>query len=83
VHAAIPIHVVRTALLCLLLFSTAASARGHGGGHPGPIRVRGYTTKRGTYVAPPHRTAADGRTANNWSHVGNVNPYTGKEGTKR
>jgi len=72
----------RFALLCVALLSAVAFARGHGSSHPGPVRVRGYTTKRGTYVAPHHRTAADGTRANNWSHVGNVNPYTGQAGTK-
>jgi len=78
-----PRAVHRLALLSLLLLSTAAFARGHGSGHPGTVHVRGYTTKRGTYVAPHHRTGADGTRANNWSHAGNVNPYTGKQGTKR
>jgi hypothetical protein len=43
--------------------------------------VRGYTRKDGTYVAP-HRATNPNRTkADNWSTRGNVNPYTGKEGT--
>jgi hypothetical protein len=73
----------RWSLVFLALLSTAASARGRGSGHSGSVPVHSYTTKRGTHVAPHHRTAADGRKTNNWSHVGNVNPYTGKEGTKR
>ena len=52
------------------------SGRGHS------VTVRSYTTRRGSYVRAHHRTAADGTRSSNWSHVGNVNPYTGKAGTK-
>ncbi len=44
--------------------------------------VRGYTKKDGTYVAPHERSAPDGNRNNNWSTRGNINPYTGQEGTK-
>lgn len=46
------------------------------------VHVRGYTQKNGTYVAPHFRSAPDHSKLNNWSTKGNVNPYTGKEGTK-
>lgn len=46
------------------------------------VRVRGYTRKDGTYVAPHYRSAPDGNFYNNWSTKGNVNPYTGKAGTR-
>jgi hypothetical protein len=62
-----------------LLFATDAFCRGKGGGS---VSVRGYTTKSGTYVAPHQRTSPDSTKSNNWSTRGNVNPYTGKEGTK-
>jgi hypothetical protein len=45
-------------------------------------RVKGYTTKRGTYVAPHYRSKADHSRYNNWSTKGNRNPYTGKRGTR-
>jgi hypothetical protein len=49
---------------------------------PGSHPVRGHVTKHGTYV-PPHRaTNPDSSKLNNWSTRGNVNPYTGKPGTK-
>lgn len=44
--------------------------------------VRGYHRKDGTYVAPHRRTTPDSSRSNNWSTRGNVNPYTGREGTK-
>ena len=46
------------------------------------VRVKGYTRKDGTYVAPHYRSGPDGNFYNNWSTKGNVNPYTGKPGTK-
>jgi hypothetical protein len=48
----------------------------------GEVSVRGYHRRDGTYVAPYKRTAADGDFYNNWSTYGNVNPYTGRPGTK-
>lgn len=46
------------------------------------VRVEGYYRKNGTYVQPHYRSRPDGNTSNNWSTRGNVNPYTGKAGTK-
>ena len=46
------------------------------------VRVRGYTRQDGTYVKPHYRSKPDGNFDNNWSTAGNVNPYTGKIGTK-
>ena len=48
----------------------------------GTVDVSGYFRKDGTYVSPHKRTAPDNSFDNNWSTVGNVNPYTGKPGTK-
>jgi len=47
------------------------------------VYVRGYTRQNGTYVAPHYRSAPDGNPSNNWSTLGNSNPYTGAVGTKR
>lgn len=44
--------------------------------------VHGYYRSNGTYVAPHYRSAPDGNPYNNWSTLGNVNPYTGQAGTK-
>jgi endonuclease YncB( thermonuclease family) len=46
------------------------------------VDVRGYYRKDGTYVEPHKRTAPDAKFDNNWSTVRNVNPHTGKPGTK-
>jgi len=46
----------------------------------GQTRVRGYTTRRGTYVGSYMRTTPNRTRLDNWSTRGNVNPYTGKRG---
>lgn len=47
----------------------------------GSVNVRGHFRKDGTYVPPHHRSAPDKSFYNNWSTTGNINPYTGKEGS--
>ena len=44
--------------------------------------VQGHTTKNGTYVPGHMRTTPNSSKLDNWSTKGNVNPYTGKKGTK-
>jgi hypothetical protein len=44
--------------------------------------ISGYTRSNGTYVKPAHATNPDFTRSNNYSTKGNVNPYTGKLGTK-
>ncbi|MFC4822245.1 hypothetical protein [Dokdonella ginsengisoli] len=51
-------------------------------GHSSTVHVAGHTTKSGKYVPSHTRTAPDHSKYNNWSTKGNVNPYTGKAGTK-
>lgn len=46
------------------------------------VSVRGYQRSDGTYVQPHHRSDPNGTASDNWSAKGNVNPYTGKTGTK-
>jgi hypothetical protein len=72
------------ALLSLLLPSAGLAKGGGGsrGGKGGTVNVRPYTKKDGTVVDGHHRTAPDTSKGNNWSSKGNVNPYTGKPGTK-
>lgn len=41
-----------------------------------------YVTKRGTYVQPHYQTSPNRTKVDNWSSKPNVNPYTGKPGTK-
>jgi hypothetical protein len=42
---------------------------------------RGYIARNGTVVQPHYQTMPDSSRLNNWSTQGNVNPYTGREGT--
>ena len=44
------------------------------------VRVKGYTRKNGTYVAPHYRTAPNSTNRDNFSTRGNSNPYTGRSG---
>ncbi len=46
-------------------------------------KVKGYTTKKGTYVAPYYRSNKNSTPRDNYSTKGNVNPYTGKKGAKK
>ena len=62
----------RWTILAILLLSSNVFAAVH---------VRGYVRKDGTYVPPYFRSSPDGNPWNNWSTYGNVNPYTGKEGS--
>lgn len=61
-------------LLVLVLAGSAEAVRS--------VRVKGHVTKRGTYVAPSHRTTPTKTKVDNYSTKGNVNPYTGKKGAK-
>lgn len=76
----------------VLALSTGAFAKGgHGGGsgshssgyvNSSSHATSGYVKGNGTYVAPSHATNPNGTRADNYSTKGNVNPYTGKAGTK-
>jgi hypothetical protein len=64
---------MKTFLLILLLsISSLALA---------DVHVRGHYRSNGTYVQPHYRSSPNGTTLDNFSTKGNVNPYTGKEGT--
>jgi len=66
---------IMKALLAIALLIAASSAAAQ-------VHVRGYTKKDGTYVAPHERSAPNHTMLDNYSTKGNVNPYTGKPGTK-
>jgi hypothetical protein len=76
--ASLLISLVAVTLMC---FSPSAGAR-NGRGYHSPSHVSGYHRSNGTYVAPHYRSGRDGYHNNNWSVRGNVNPYTGRAGTK-
>jgi hypothetical protein len=67
------------------LTAYARGAGGHVASHSSftsSHSVRGYVRSNGTYVAPHHATNPNGTRTDNWSTKGNINPYTGKAGTK-
>ena len=47
-----------------------------------PVNVKGYYNKNGKWVEPYKRTAPNKTVRDNWDTRPNVNPYTGKPGTK-
>ena len=47
-----------------------------------PVKVKGTVRADGTYVPPHTRSAPNSTTLDNWSTKPNVNPWTGKPGTK-
>lgn len=58
--------------------SLAKSTASGGGSHS----VKGYVKKDGTYVQPHRATNPNYTQRDNWSSKPNVNPNTGKPGTK-
>lgn len=75
---------VLTVVVCLA-FAPQVFARGGGhssSGSGGSHERSGYVTKNGTYVAPSVATNPNSTKADNYSTKGNVNPATGKAGTK-
>lgn len=83
-------------VLALSLFLTVAligeaSARGRwGGGYRSggygyssrSVPVRGYVRRNSTFVMPHSRTSPNATIKDNWSTRPNVNPFTGKLGTR-
>lgn len=65
---------IRVAIATLIILSVPAHAKN--------VSVRPYVTKNGTYVAPSNKSAPNPTKIDNYSAKGNVNPYTGKEGTR-
>lgn len=64
---------------CLLIFNFVAIAQHKSSTD---VYVNGYTRSNGTYVKPHYRTAPNSTYTDNFSEYGNVNPYTGRAGTK-
>ena len=49
---------------------------------PSEVYVEGYYRRDGTYVSSHFRSSKDSTITNNWSYLGNINPHTGKVGTR-
>lgn len=63
-------------LLIMLLSTVAMMAQTN----PNHVRVNGYYKSNGTYVQPHYRTAPNSTNRDNFSTIGNTNPYTGVSG---
>jgi hypothetical protein len=46
------------------------------------VAVKGYYRSNGTYVQPYQKTAPNSTRNDNYSTIGNSNPYTGEAGTQ-
>lgn len=78
---------MKLAAFYVLCFAIFGSSQVHASGKaPKPsnvaVPVSGHVTKTGIYDHPHYRTAPDHTKVNNWSSKPNVNPYTGKAGTR-
>lgn len=65
---------MKYAMAILALVSVPAFARGS-------HEVSGHYRSNGTYVQPHMQTNPNETKLDNWSTRGNINPYTGREGT--
>ena len=65
------------AILAAIILATVAIPSQAAGSHA----KNGYIKKDGTYVAPSQATNPNATKLDNYSSKGNVNPYTGKEGS--
>lgn len=80
----------KVAIIFLVGTLAAAPVFAKGGSHSsvghsstgGSHSIKGYVKKDGTYVAPSNATNPNHSKYDNWSTKGNVNPYSGKDGTK-
>ena len=74
--------VLSTSFACSDSFARGVGSRGGGHSSGGNVGVKPYTKRDGTYVQPHHRTAPNSTQRDNFGSKPNVNPYTGKPGTR-
>jgi hypothetical protein len=70
-------------LVVLLVVCSLAGAAQKRQVSSGRVRVKGYLTKSGHYVAPHYRTHPDKNFYNNWSTKGNEDPYNQVKGKRK
>ena len=73
---------ISATLLVAPSFAKGGRSAGKSSASSKTTHVKGYTKKDGTHVDPHVRTSPNGTETDNYSTKGNVNPVTGKEGTK-
>lgn len=64
------------------LLAVPVEARRRSSSSGGYTTVRPSITRNGTYRQGHVRTAPNNSRSDNWSTKGNVNPYTGKKGSR-
>jgi hypothetical protein len=64
-----------TAAIMLIVAAATVEAQGY-------HYNRGYITRHGTYVPGHYQTNPNGSLLDNWSTMGNYNPFTGQSGYK-
>jgi len=69
-------------LLSVLILLATSFGESYARSSSHSTRVHGYTKKNGTHVSSYRRTKSDKSKFNNYSTKGNINPHTGKRGTK-
>lgn len=83
IHVEVNRKISSLALLLLLgIAPTTLLAKKSDNNPSGSHSVNGYVKKDGTYVQPHRATNPNQTQRDNWSSKPNVNPYTGKKGTK-
>jgi hypothetical protein len=77
----------RTLLIALCAVAMCGFVRAKAPRHTGSsgrvVHVKQHTTKKGKAVKAHDRTAPNRSQKDNWSTKGNVNPETGKAGTRK
>jgi hypothetical protein len=68
--------IIAACVATLMLATGLAQAKG------GSHAIKGHTTKNGTHVAPTRAKDPNHTKSDNYSSKGNVNPASGKKGTK-
>ena len=74
-------RLIAAMVIVLGLIATPAFAKKQSSGG-GSHSVKGHVKKNGTYVQPHRATNPNQTQRDNWSSKPNVNPNTGKPGTK-
>lgn len=64
------------------LFTSSEVLAARGCGRHNDILVSGYFRSNGTYVAPHFRTLPNHTQRDNWGCRPNINPHTGRRGTR-
>jgi antitoxin component YwqK of YwqJK toxin-antitoxin module len=74
------VNLLKSKISLLFLFAMFSVLFALGQTNPKHVKVKGYYRSDGTYVKPHYRTAPNSTNRDNFSTIGNYNPYTGQPG---